>query len=116
MRAQGASRPRFPYGSVVVDGPPPRGLPTRVLSSVVRLYQLGHQGRVPSCRFLPTCSAYALEAIETYGAAKGSWLAVRRLARCHPLGGSGVDPVLANDSPANDHPRTARTPQESQAC
>ena len=39
----------------------------------------------PSCRFIPTCSEYALEALEKYGAAKGSWLAVKRLARCHPF-------------------------------
>ena len=51
----------------------------------------------PSCRFQPTCSAYAIEAIEKHGAIKGSWLTLRRLARCHPikwLGGSeGFDPV-----------------------
>jgi len=47
----------------------------------------------PACRFTPTCSAYAAEAIERYGAAKGTWLAVRRLLRCHPFGGSGYDPV-----------------------
>ncbi|MFS8636540.1 MAG: membrane protein insertion efficiency factor YidD [Gemmatimonadota bacterium] len=47
----------------------------------------------PSCRFTPTCSAYAAEAIERYGAAKGTWLALRRLLRCHPFGGSGYDPV-----------------------
>ena len=47
----------------------------------------------PSCRFQPTCSAYAIEAIETHGALRGGWLAVRRLARCHPWGGHGFDPV-----------------------
>ncbi|WP_172299182.1 membrane protein insertion efficiency factor YidD [Pseudoruegeria sp. HB172150] len=46
-----------------------------------------------SCRFHPTCSAYALEALEKHGAFKGSWLAIRRIARCHPLGGSGIDNV-----------------------
>ncbi|MEL6915989.1 MAG: membrane protein insertion efficiency factor YidD [Pseudomonadota bacterium] len=45
------------------------------------------------CRFHPTCSAYALEALETHGALKGSWLAIRRIARCHPWGGSGIDNV-----------------------
>jgi hypothetical protein len=45
------------------------------------------------CRYLPSCSEYALEALETHGAAKGAWLAVRRLGRCHPLGGHGPDPV-----------------------
>jgi uncharacterized protein len=46
-----------------------------------------------TCRFLPTCSAYAMEAIAQHGAAKGSVLALRRLASCHPLGRSGFDPV-----------------------
>ena len=60
----------------------------------VRLYQAalgpllgGH------CRFQPTCSEYAIEALRTHGAARGSWLALRRLLRCHPLGGAGHDPV-----------------------
>ena len=46
-----------------------------------------------ACRFQPTCSAYALEALETHGAARGGWLALRRLLRCHPWGGSGIDNV-----------------------
>ncbi len=47
----------------------------------------------PVCRFTPTCSSYALEAIERHGAVKGMWLAAKRVARCHPWGGSGYDPV-----------------------
>jgi putative membrane protein insertion efficiency factor len=46
-----------------------------------------------NCRYQPTCSAYALEALEKHGAAKGGWLAFRRIIRCHPGGGSGYDPV-----------------------
>ncbi|WP_417517210.1 membrane protein insertion efficiency factor YidD [Minwuia sp.] len=47
----------------------------------------------PNCRYQPTCSAYALEALEKHGPLKGSWLAFRRVSRCHPLGGHGFDPV-----------------------
>ncbi len=47
----------------------------------------------PSCRFVPTCSAYALEAIEVHGAAKGTWLAAKRISKCHPLHAGGYDPV-----------------------
>ena len=47
----------------------------------------------PSCRFTPTCSQYAIEALRKYGPVKGLWLAVKRILRCHPWGGSGYDPV-----------------------
>lgn len=47
----------------------------------------------PSCRYVPTCSQYASEAIRKYGPVKGLWLAIKRLLRCHPWGGSGYDPV-----------------------
>ena len=47
----------------------------------------------PSCRFTPTCSQYAVEAIQKYGPIKGSWLAFKRIIRCHPWGGCGHDPV-----------------------
>ncbi|MFI3248155.1 MAG: membrane protein insertion efficiency factor YidD [Rikenellaceae bacterium] len=47
----------------------------------------------PSCRYTPTCSQYALQALRKYGAFKGSWLTIKRLARCHPWGGSGYDPL-----------------------
>lgn len=46
-----------------------------------------------SCRYAPSCSAYAVEALRTHGAIKGGWLAARRIARCHPWGGEGYDPV-----------------------
>ena len=64
------------------------------LRGLVRLYQLLVSPLLPPrCRYLPTCSDYALEALATHGAARGSWLAARRLLRCHPWGGSGYDPV-----------------------
>jgi putative membrane protein insertion efficiency factor len=47
----------------------------------------------PACRYQPTCSRYAYQAIERYGAFKGGWLMLKRLARCQPFGGSGYDPV-----------------------
>ena len=47
----------------------------------------------PSCRFTPTCSQYAVEAIQKYGPLKGSWLSFKRILKCHPWGGSGDDPV-----------------------
>ena len=66
----------------------------RTLLAAIRVYQLTLSpwlGR--QCRYLPTCSAYAAEAIERFGVRRGSWLALKRLGRCHPWGGSGYDPV-----------------------
>jgi uncharacterized protein len=65
----------------------------RILVRVVRAYQGVRQGRPSPCRYWPTCSAYAVEAIERHGSRRGTALALRRVARCHPLGGRGVDPV-----------------------
>ena len=74
-----------------------------VLALPIRAYRVvfspwvGH-----NCRYQPTCSAYALEALERHGAAKGFWLTLRRIGRCHPLGSSGYDPVPGTD-PHKDH-------------
>jgi hypothetical protein len=59
----------------------------------IRLYQLVRSGRPSPCRYEPTCSVYAVEALSRHGAVRGGWLAARRLARCHPWGSSGWDPV-----------------------
>jgi len=69
----------------------PAALP---LVGLVRVYQrLLSPLLPPSCRFYPSCSAYAVTALTRHGAAKGSWLAARRLARCHPFHPGGIDPV-----------------------
>jgi len=66
----------------------------RALIFLVRLYQRGiSKWLPPRCRFYPSCSAYAIEALERHGAAQGSWLAAKRLCRCHPLNPGGYDPV-----------------------
>ncbi|MEM1126670.1 MAG: membrane protein insertion efficiency factor YidD [Bacteroidota bacterium] len=68
-------------------------LPRLLLIGLVRGYQLVVSPHLPSaCRYTPTCSQYAVEALRRYGAVKGLVLTVRRLARCHPWGGSGYDP------------------------
>lgn len=69
-------------------------LPRWILTGAIRLYQrllsplLG-----PRCRFYPSCSSYAIEALEVHGPIRGSWLAARRVTRCHPLNEGGMDPV-----------------------
>jgi hypothetical protein len=68
----------------------------KLLIGLIRVYQFTLSPFLGgSCRFLPTCSAYAIEAIGTHGAWRGSGLALRRIGRCHPLGKSGFDPVPA---------------------
>ncbi len=80
-----------------------------VVSLPVRFYRVvfspwvGH-----GCRFQPTCSAYAMEALERHGALKGSWLTIRRIGRCHPWGSSGYDPVPGNAADADTQPDPRR--------
>ena len=70
-------------------------LPKRCLIGLIRLYRAGiSPAHPPCCRFTPTCSQYALEAVEKYGALKGGYLAIRRILRCHPFHKGGYyDPV-----------------------
>ena len=72
-------------------------IPARLLHAAVRLYRRVGAGRPSPCRYQPTCSAYALDAIRRFGAMRGGLLAARRLGRCHPWGGFGYDPVPDND-------------------
>ena len=66
----------------------------QVLIFGVRAYQVGLSPLLPaSCRYYPSCSAYAIEALDRHGALRGSWLALRRLLRCHPFRPGGYDPV-----------------------
>jgi hypothetical protein len=70
--------------------------PTRSARTVliaINVYQQLRAHRPSPCRFIPSCSEYAREAVMTHGAARGVWMSARRLSRCHPLGGRGFDPV-----------------------
>jgi hypothetical protein len=73
-------------------------LAVALLLGILRVYKLGISPFLgPSCRYAPSCSDYAAEALRVHGVMRGAWLAVRRVLRCHPLGGSGFDPVPQSD-------------------
>ena len=74
-----------------------------VLIRAIRGYQLVRSGRPTGCRYLPSCSEYAIEAVGRHGAFRGTALAARRLARCTPWGGHGIDPVPDRRTPCT-HP------------
>jgi uncharacterized protein len=83
--------------STLVDArPAPPSLAARLLMLPIRAWRLVSVHLTPRCRFHPSCSAYALEALAQHGALRGGWLAIRRLARCHPWGGGGIDLVPPN--------------------
>ena len=67
----------------------------KILIFLIKFYQKHLSGlkSVPSCRFIPTCSEYALQAISKYGAIKGTYLAIRRILKCHPFHKGGYDPL-----------------------
>ena len=69
-------------------------IPKYILIAIIRFYKAVISPLTPpSCRFQPTCSTYGLEAVEKYGFLKGGWLAIKRIARCHPFNPGGYDPV-----------------------
>jgi uncharacterized protein len=68
----------------------------QLLMLPIRAWRLLSVHLAPRCRFHPSCSAYALEALAQHGAVRGTWLAIRRVGRCHPWGGGGLDPVPPN--------------------
>lgn len=83
----------------------------RFFDRIIWLYQTLSAGRPSPCRYDPSCSVYAREALARHGAGRGLWLTVRRLGRCHPWGGQGHDPVPARHAtrtPASP-PSTSRT-------
>jgi hypothetical protein len=74
--------------------PPAAVWPRHLLRGVIRVYQLVLSPLLgPTCRFTPSCSQYAMEALARHGVLAGGWLALRRILRCHPWGGMGYDPV-----------------------
>ncbi|MAT80820.1 MAG: membrane protein insertion efficiency factor YidD [Phycisphaerae bacterium] len=84
-------------------------LAARICIGFIRIYQATLSPLIGQhCRFHPTCSRYAVEAIQRHGAIRGCWLAIRRLSRCHPLGTAGYDPVP--DSPSK--PERSGDPEE----
>ena len=97
MRSSPAWKPITvpPFNPDTLQHPPRTGLAAAALLAAIRAYKVVVSPYLAAgaCRFTPSCSDYAAQAIGTHGALRGSWLAARRLARCQPLGGHGVDPI-----------------------
>lgn len=96
-----------------------RRLPALTLLALLRTYQLVvSPWSAPSCRYYPSCSQYAVVAVRRHGALRGGWLAIRRLARCHPWTPGGVDdvPPAREKSSAHDHePERAHGPERARS-
>ncbi|TNC81888.1 MAG: membrane protein insertion efficiency factor YidD [Oleiphilus sp.] len=76
----------------------------RIVIFLIRIYQRGISPLLgPSCRFYPSCSHYAIEALQRFGFIKGSYLTIRRLLKCHPFHEGGIDPVPETQSCCHDH-------------
>jgi hypothetical protein len=89
---------KFQFGSAATPEPagpsaPRRSAGARGVLTMIAVYQAARAGHPSPCRFFPTCSSYAAEAVERHGATRGLWLALRRIGRCHPWGGKGIDLV-----------------------
>ncbi len=84
-------------------------LPRQILTAPIRLYRRYLSGLKPACcRYVPTCSQYAIEAIDRHGILRGTWLTTRRILRCHPFAGYGDDPVppRRGEAPVGAEPST----------
>ncbi len=88
------------------------GIAVGLLALPIRAWRLVSRHLPPRCRYYPSCSAYALEALETHGAIRGSWLAAKRVSRCHPWHEGGIDPVPEPNVRSSSAPVGAR-PSES---
>jgi len=82
----------------------------RGLDRLIRWYQILTEDRISPCRYVPSCSTYAREALVDHGTARGGWYATRRLLRCHPWGGHGYDPVPGTGTHPSDTVRSDPRP------
>ncbi|MEQ1874129.1 MAG: membrane protein insertion efficiency factor YidD [Ilumatobacteraceae bacterium] len=83
---------------------------------LINAYQRAFEGKPSPCRFTPSCSAYAKEALELHGRRRGLWLALRRILRCRPFGPSGWDPVPAPRKDLSLNPTTPPTSTTNKGC
>jgi uncharacterized protein len=96
------------------DREPSRSLAVRLALIPIQLYRATAIMRAPRCRFAPSCSSYAMEAIRVHGAARGIWLAIRRIGRCHPWNPGGIDhvPPPRTRQPSHAELETDQTPRK----